>query len=58
MITIDIDKKEKDVLETVIESYLSDLRMEIADTDSMDFREGLKEKKAILNKVVTELKKR
>ena len=57
MITIDIDKKEKDVLETVIESYLSDLRMEIADTDNMDFREGLKEKKAILNKVITELKK-
>ncbi len=57
MITIDIDKKEKDVLENVIENYLSDLRMEIADTDSMEFKEGLKEKKGVLNKVLTELKK-
>jgi len=57
MITIDIDKKEKDILGNVIENYLSDLRMEIADTDSMDFREGLKEKKEVLNKVLTELKK-
>ena len=34
------------MLREVLENYLSDLRMEIADTDSMDFREGLKHRKS------------
>jgi hypothetical protein len=42
------------ILAMVLESYLSDLRMEIADTDSMDFRESLKKKKDVLKKVLLE----
>jgi hypothetical protein len=52
MVRIELDPTEAQVLRTVLESYLSDLRMEIADTDSMDFREQLKARKMILRKVV------
>lgn len=52
MVHIDLEPTEAQVLKMVLESYLSDLRMEIADTDSMDFREQLKARKTILRKVV------
>jgi hypothetical protein len=56
MINLDLTKEENDILATVLESYLSDLRMEIADTDSMDFRESLKKRKDVLKKVLETLK--
>ncbi len=56
MINLDLTKEENDILAMVLESYLSDLRMEIADTDSMDFRESLKKRKDVLNKVLETLK--
>ncbi len=56
MINLDLTNEEKDILAMVLESYLSDLRMEIADTDSMDFRESLKKRKDVLNKVLETLK--
>ena len=52
MVHIDLQPAEAEVLKTVLESYLSDLRMEIADTDSMDFRDKLKARKMVLRKVV------
>jgi hypothetical protein len=52
MVHIELKPTEAEVLKMVLESYLSDLRMEIADTDSMDFREKLKARKMILRKVV------
>lgn len=52
MIQIDLTGEETEILRAVLESYLSDLRMEIADTDRMDFREGLKHRKAVLMKVL------
>jgi len=55
MINLELTKEEKDILAMVLESYLSDLRMEIADTDSMDFRESLKKKKDVLKKVLETL---
>ena len=55
MINLDLTKEENDILAMVLESYLSDLRMEIADTDSMDFRESLKKKKDVLMKVLETL---
>ena len=57
MINLDLTKEEKDILTTVLESYLSDLRMEIADTDRMDFRESLKKRKDVLKKVLEALQK-
>lgn len=55
MIQIDLTPDEQSELRTALESYLSDLRMEIADTDSYDFRAGLKKRKAALEKVLGEL---
>jgi len=55
MVRLELDFTEAEVLRMVLESYLSDLRMEIADTDSMDFREKLKARKAVLRKIVTVL---
>ena len=56
MINLDLTNEENDILAMVLENYLSDLRMEIADTDSMDFRESLKKKKEVLKKVLETLK--
>ncbi|MHC4321927.1 MAG: hypothetical protein ACYST3_06595 [Planctomycetota bacterium] len=55
MINLELTKEEKDILAMILESYLSDLRMEIADTDSMDFRESLKKRKDVLKKVLETL---
>ncbi len=55
MLELDLDANEKSILKTVLESYLSDLRMEIADTDRMEFRDMLKERKAVLIKVLEAL---
>ena len=55
MINLELTKEEKDILAMVLENDLSDLRMEIADTDSMDFRELLKKKKDVLKKVLETL---
>ncbi len=55
MIQLDLNAQEKEYLIEALESYLSDLRYEIADTDSMDFREQLKAKKNALEKVLAAL---
>ncbi len=55
MLELDLDANEKSILKMVLESYLSDLRMEIADTDRMAFRDMLKERKAVLIKVIEAL---
>jgi len=56
MIQLDLTKEEKDILIGILEDDLSDLRMEIADTDNMDFREKLKNQKAVLQKVLETLR--
>ena len=43
------------MLGEVLQSYLSDLRMEIADTEAMEFRERLKRQEAFINKLLQEL---
>jgi hypothetical protein len=55
MIQLDLTPDEAEILKTALESYLGDLRMEIAGTDSMDFRETLKDTKATLKKIVEAL---
>lgn len=56
MIYLDLTKEEKDMLVEILENDLSDLRMEIVDTDNMDFRETLKGRKAVLQKVLETLR--
>ncbi|MBE0616933.1 MAG: hypothetical protein IH608_03255 [Proteobacteria bacterium] len=55
MIRVDLTEPEADTLRDVLDSYLSDLRMEIADTDSLDYRDGLKRKKKVIEDVMGRL---
>ncbi|MCP4203234.1 MAG: hypothetical protein GY769_15025 [bacterium] len=57
MIQLDLDDNERQILCTVLDSYLSDLRMEISDTDRLEFREMLKERKAVLVRVLEVLRR-
>ena len=47
--------EEAGTLRRVLEEYVSDLRMEIADTDSMDFRDQLKQEEAFLKGLIEQL---
>jgi len=55
MIQLDLNSEEHEILVSILEVCLSDLRMEIADTDSMDYRDVLKERKGVLIKTLTAL---
>lgn len=50
MTHLDLSPDEQAILADVLDSYLSDLRMEIANTDQMDFRDMLKERKRVVMK--------
>ena len=52
MIVLNLSEHEREILAQVLKNYLSDLRMEIAGTDSYEFREGLKARKAVLMTVL------
>lgn len=56
MIHLDLDTLEQKTLMETLESYLSDLSYEIADTDQFDFREKLKAKRDVLNKILIAVK--
>ena len=52
---LDLDKEELEILTEVVTSYLSDLRYEIADTDSYDYRSQLKARETVLNGILKKL---
>lgn len=54
--TIQLADEEVGVLRSVLEEYISELRMEVSNTDNMDFREELKRKETILKSLVDRLK--
>ena len=56
MIHLDLDATEQKILIQVLESYLSDLSYEIADTDRLAFREELKAKRDVLHKIFAAVK--
>ena len=53
--TLELTRREAEELGKVLESYLSELRMEIAGTDSWDYRQGLKERKVVLNQILQQV---
>lgn len=55
MTQLELSTEERTTLADVLESYLSDLSYEISNTDSLDYRNGLKDKAAILRKILSEL---
>jgi len=54
--TVQLAEEEAEVLRSVLEEYISELRMEVANTDSMDFRVDLKRKEEILKALVGRLR--
>ena len=54
-LTLSLSDEERDALQQILSSYLSDLRMEVADTDSFDFREKLKSRERFIKDLLTRL---
>jgi hypothetical protein len=55
MAQLTLNNDETEMLKEVLVSYLSDLRMEIADTDLKKFREGLKAKEVFIKDLINRL---
>jgi hypothetical protein len=55
MVTIELAPEDTRLLREVLASYLSDLRMEIAGTDSASFRDDLKKTEVFLKGLLTRL---
>jgi hypothetical protein len=54
-IEIELTPKELEIFKDVLENFISDLRMEITDTDKQDYRESLKTKKNLIVKIKQKL---
>lgn len=52
---LSLTDKEAAILHKILTSYLGDLRFEISNTESMDWREGLKEEEVFVKRVISEL---
>ena len=57
MAQITLNNEETLKLKGILESYLSDLRMEIADTDRKGYRDDLKEDELFLKDLIESLSK-
>ena len=55
MVQLELTDTEALDLKKILIYYLSELRMEIADTDSMEFRENLKRKEVFLKDLIGHL---
>jgi len=55
MPTLEISNDEREILLKALKSYISELRMEMADTDSSFFRENLKKERDTLQKIADDL---
>ena len=49
---LDLTAAEFSVLRSALESYLSDLRFEIADTDNRDYRQNLRDERRVLEDIM------
>lgn len=58
MLSIELSPTEAAVLRDVLDAVISDLGMEIAGTDSHDFRESLKERREVLRRIAEGLGQR
>jgi thioredoxin-related protein len=55
MVQIDLTSEEAGMLREILTENLGDLRMEIAGTENMTFREELKRKEEFLKKLIQQL---
>ena len=51
MLNLSLEPKEQEILGWALKSAVSDLGPEIADTENMEFRQDLKERKAVLQSI-------
>ncbi|MCB0260662.1 MAG: hypothetical protein KDH97_05345 [Calditrichaeota bacterium] len=52
MVKLNLAPQEEQVFAEILKNLVADLRMEIADTDSMEFREKLKDRKRLIIRVL------
>jgi hypothetical protein len=52
VISIDFTSAERTLLQEMIDGMISELRMEIADTDRLEYREMLRARKNVLQRVL------
>lgn len=55
MPTLTLSPEEAATLAQVLSEYVSDLRMEVANTDSQEFRDDLKKKELFLKGLLSQL---
>ena len=55
MLNLDLSASEQGVLREVLADALSELSTEISGTDDKDFRDDLKDRRAVLQKVIAAL---
>jgi LPS O-antigen subunit length determinant protein (WzzB/FepE family) len=53
--TLNLSSEQAQTLAQVLEDYVSDLRMEVANTDSQEFRDDLKKKELFLKDLLSQL---
>jgi len=58
LVEINIIEADAEILTEVLNSYISDLSMEIRATDRLEFREALKAKRISLQRILEEIKKK
>ena len=51
MVHLELNEQEKQILVETLTNFLSDLSYEIADTDLQEFRERLKARRVVLEKI-------
>jgi hypothetical protein len=52
MIQLNLSQEEASTLKDALTTYISELRMEIADTEQQEFRQSLKKEEEILKKIL------
>jgi hypothetical protein len=55
-IELNLSEDEQNIIEDILENNISDLSMEITNTDKMEYREKLKVKRNVLQKLLKSLK--
>jgi len=55
MESLEFSQQERDMLNKIVKSYLSELRMEIADTDQLSFKKELRKEEDMLNNLINKL---
>jgi len=55
MVQLKITEEEREPLMEILENDISDLRMEIADTDRREYREMLKNREVLMKKIQQKL---